>query len=204
VRSARCRSRWWQDRCVALVLLLGEGLGGGIDVECRFGGVDHRLLHLELGALARDRGFGGGHVGLGLVKRHPEIAIIDFCEHLAGRDALVVADQHVTQVAGDFWRDGGVVGLHIGVVGRNQETADGPVIPAVPAGGSQDDGCSAREQDLLEPAATCLRLKRRGGCLYGLRQQLLHLVGRDLAFGLERLGMLAHGALLSAYPFAKP
>ena len=133
---------------VALVLLLGEGLGGGIDVECRFGGVDHRLLHLELGALARDRGFGGGHVGLGLVKRHPEIAIIDFCQHLAGRDALVVADQHVTQVAGDFWRDGGVVGLHIGVVGRNQETADGPVIPAVPAGGNEDDGCSAREQDL--------------------------------------------------------
>ncbi len=169
-----------------------------------FAAVDHRLLHLELGALARDRGFGGGHVGLGLVERHLEIAIIDSCQHLAGLDALVVADQHVTQVAGDFWRDGGVVGLHIGVVGRNQETADGPVIPAVPAGGSEDDGCSAREQDLLEPAATCLSLKRRGRCLHGLRQQLLHFVGRDLAFGLERRECWLMAALLSAYPFAKP
>ena len=57
---------------VALVFLRGEHHGGGVDVKGRLGGVDHRLLHLELGLLARDRGLGGGDVGLGLVERDPD------------------------------------------------------------------------------------------------------------------------------------
>ena len=95
-------------------------------------GVDHRLLDVELGLLAGDRGLRRRHVRLGLVERDLEVAVVDPRQHLAGRDALIVLDQHLMQIAGDLRRDGGAVGLHIGVVGRHQILADGPVIPAIP------------------------------------------------------------------------
>ena len=41
---------------VALVLLRGEGHRGLVDIEGRLCGVDHRLLDVELGLLAGDRG----------------------------------------------------------------------------------------------------------------------------------------------------
>ena len=122
---------------VALVLLGGESRGGLIDLDGRLGGVDHRLLNVELGLLAGDRGAGGGDVGLGLVERDREVALVDPRQHLAGLDLLIVADQHLMQVARDLRRDGGVVGLHIGVVGRDQILADGPVVPAIPGRAGQ-------------------------------------------------------------------
>ena len=78
-----------------------------------------RLLRVELGLLAGDRGLGGGDIGLGLVERDLEVAVVDPRQHLAGLDGLVVADQHLGEIAGDLGRDGGVVGLDIGVVGRD-------------------------------------------------------------------------------------
>ena len=108
-----------------------------VDVDGRLGGVDHRLLNVELGLLAGDRGAGRGDVGLGLVERDREIALVDPRQHLAGLDALIVADQHLAEVARDLRRDRGVVGLHVGVIGRDQIPADRPVVPAVPGRAGQ-------------------------------------------------------------------
>ena len=117
---------------VALVLLAGESRHGAIDVERRPGRVDHRLLHVELGLLACDRGPCRRDIRCGLVERDLEVAVIDPRQHLAGPDALIVLDQHLQQIAGDLRRDGGAVGPHIGVVGGHQILPDGPVVPAVP------------------------------------------------------------------------
>lgn len=125
---------------IALVLLRGEGHVGLVDIERRFGGVDHGLLDVELGLLAGDGGLGRRDIRPGLIERDREVAVVDPRQHLAGPDALVILHQHLVQIAGDLRRDGGAVGLHIGVVGRHQILADGPVIPAIP-------GCSRQRGD---------------------------------------------------------
>ena len=102
--------------------------------------------------LACDRGFRRGDVGLGLVERDLEVAVVDPRQHLTGLDALVVADQHFVQIAGDLRCDGGVVGLYIGVIGRDQETADGPVVQAVPGCAGQHRDRGAGQQELAESA----------------------------------------------------
>jgi len=96
------------------------------------GGIDYRLLNPELGLLADDRGLRRCDIGPRLIERHLEVALVDPGQHLSSGDTLVVADQHFAQVAGNLGSDGGVVSLYIGVVGRDQILADGPVIPAVP------------------------------------------------------------------------
>ncbi|VFT10245.1 Uncharacterised protein [Pseudomonas aeruginosa] len=55
-------------------------------------------------------GFGGGQGGA-------EVAVVEAGEQLAGLDRLVVLDQNVLDEAGDFRRDQGEIGVHIGVVG---------------------------------------------------------------------------------------
>ena len=129
---------------VALVLLAGEGLGGGVDLDGRLRRFDHGLLNVELRLLAGDGRLCRGHVGLGLFERDHEVAVVDPRQHLAGLDVLVVADQHLGQVARDLWRDGRVVSLYIGIVGGDEKAADGPVVPAIPGS-----------------AATARRLRRR-------------------------------------------
>ncbi len=117
---------------VAFVFLRGEGNGGAVDIDGCPGRIDHRLLNPELGLLARDRGLRRRDIGPGLVERHLKVALVDPGQHLTGADRLVVADLYLAQIAGDLRRDGGVVRLHIGVVGGDQILADGPIIPAVP------------------------------------------------------------------------
>jgi len=73
-------------------------------------------------------------IGLGLVECDLEIAVVDAGQHLAGLHALVIADQHVDEITRDFRCNRRVVGLHIGVIGRDQEASDGPIVPAVPGG----------------------------------------------------------------------
>jgi hypothetical protein len=85
-----------------------------------------------LGLLADDRGLCRCDVGPRLVERHLEVALVDPGQHLPGADTLIVADLNFAQIAGDLGGDRGVVGLHISVVGRDQISADSPVIPAVP------------------------------------------------------------------------
>jgi hypothetical protein len=80
---------------VALVFLRGEGHRGLVDIDGGFCRVDHRLLDVELGLLAGDRGPGRRHIRLGLVECDLEVAVVDARQHLAGRDALIILHQHL-------------------------------------------------------------------------------------------------------------
>ena len=80
---------------VALVVLLGEGQVRLVDGDRRLRGIDDGLL----GGRARpacvgNRRLRGRDIGLGLVERDPEIAIVDLRQDLPGLDRLVVADKH--------------------------------------------------------------------------------------------------------------
>ncbi len=102
--------------------------------------LDDRLLQLELGIEVANRGFGRGDIGAGLAERRLEVAVVDLRQHLAGLDLLVVADQHLGDVARDLRRDDGGIGLHIGVIGRFQVAAGRQVIVAKVAGDSDAEG----------------------------------------------------------------
>jgi hypothetical protein len=64
--------------------------------------------------------------------------------------ALVIADQHLMEVTRDFGRDGGVVGLHVSIIGRYQIAADRPVVPTIPRRAGKDRHCGAGHQHLAE------------------------------------------------------
>ncbi len=122
---------------VAGLLLLGElqiGFGGG-----NVGGLlfDDRLLQGDLRIEVADRGLGRIDVGMGGIERRPEVAVVDPGQNLPGFHRLVVADQHLRDVAGDLWRDDRGVGLDVGVVGRFQVAAGGEIAVAK-VGGSGD------------------------------------------------------------------
>ncbi len=100
-------------------------------------------MNAELGLLARDRGIRRGDIGFDLVERYLEIALVNPRQYLAGLDGLIVADQHLAQISGYLGRDGGVIGLHISVIGRDEILADSPVIPAVPRRAGKHRDCRA-------------------------------------------------------------
>jgi hypothetical protein len=180
---------------VAFVLLRGKGNRRLIDVDGRLRGVDRRSLNLELSLLAGDCGARRGDVGFGLVERHPEIALIDPRQYPSGLDALVIADEHLMQVTRDFGRDGRVVGLHVSVIGRDQEAADHPVIPAVPhrAGENRHRGASHQQPAEIElfynRGIRCIRAE----VFLWVRHQILDgIAGGNRTLGLECGGMAGH------------
>ena len=87
---------------VALVLLRGEDLCCGVDIQRRPGRSDHGLLHIKLRVLALDGGLRRGDIGLGLIERDLEVAVVDPRQHLAGLHMLVIADKNLIEVAGAF------------------------------------------------------------------------------------------------------
>ena len=96
--------------------------------------------------LVGDVGLGGLDIGLGLLERDLVIPVVDAGQDLAGPHGFVVAHQHGGDVAGDLRGDRGVVGLDVGVVGRDLEASDGPVPPAEVRGASDGDEARADEQ----------------------------------------------------------
>ena len=132
---------------VALVLLLRENLVRLIDSNGAFGRVDQRVLRFNRAHLAVDQGLRREHVRLGLVERHFVVAVVDAGEDLPGFDGLVVLNQNLDEVARDLRRDGDGVGLHIGVVGRDMEAADCPIVIAVPTGGGDRRETDAHHQE---------------------------------------------------------
>ena len=123
---------------VARLLLLRElqiSFGGG---DVRGALLDDRLLQGELCIEIADGGFSSSNVGFGLVERNAKVAIVDLRQQLAGRHRLVVAHQHLCDVAGDLRRDDGRVGFDIGVVGGFQIAAVGEIVVV-----KIDGGCDA-------------------------------------------------------------
>ena len=125
------------------------------------------LLGVERGRLGGDRGGGGRDIGFGGIDRDPEIPIVDPRERLPGLDRLVVADQNLGDVAGNLRRDRGVVGLDIGVVGRNLEPADGPIAIAVVAGAREREQARGGEQRFAQDALS--RLGRGAPASFSLK-----------------------------------
>lgn len=102
---------------VAALLVTGEDQLGllGADLGPRL--FDQRLLALQVGLGIGQVGLGTEHVGFGGGQGGAEVAVVEAGEQLAGLDRLVVLDQNVLDEAGDFRRDQGEIGVHIGVVG---------------------------------------------------------------------------------------
>ena len=113
--------------------------------------VDRRLL-------AGDRRPRGRDVGVGLFERDLVVAVVDAGEDLAGLDRLVVAHQHRAQITRDLGSDRVVVGLNIGVVGRDLETSDRPIVPAVIGAERERREAGAAEE---KPAQAAARRSRR-------------------------------------------
>ena len=130
--AAACAETSW-----VLGLLDGCFLGG--DLMCDAG--DGRLLGRDFAA----RGVDG----------EPVVAVVDRGDHVAGMDVGVVGDRDAGDIAGDFGGERRVVGLHIGVVGRDREAPDRHVVVAEPA-------ADAGRQIAIAPS-TSLRRLRRGG-----------------------------------------
>ena len=106
---------------------IANWLGGG-----NVGGFlrDDRLLQGDLRIEIAHRGFSPRDVGVGLIERGSEIAIVNPGQHLSRFYRLVVADQDFREIAGHFRRNDRGVGFDIGVIGRFQVPPGGEV--AVP------------------------------------------------------------------------
>ena len=146
-------------------------------------------------------------LGPGLLEADLEVAIVDARQDLPSLHRLVVVDQHRRDVAGDAGSDRRVVGLDIGVVGRDLEAADRPVLPAEIGGARDDRGGRAGEQQVAHPV-----LARRDGRVCnnnrdlgnrslrdGNERQLYagrRLGGRKRLFRREDCLVLAHGSFL--------
>ena len=112
--------------------------------------LDDRLLQSNLRFEIAHCGFRCGDIGMRLIERRLEIAIVDPGQQLAGLDRLVVADQHLRDVAGDFWRDDRGVGLHIGIIGRFQIPAGSEIVVAKVRHGGDSERQSQREGRALD------------------------------------------------------
>jgi hypothetical protein len=115
---------------VALVLLLGEDLVGLVGRDGCLRRLDDGLLRLKGRLLALDQSQRGADIGLGLVERDSIVPVVDAGEDLTRLHPLVVADKHRGEIARHLRRDGDVVGLNVGVVCRDVEASDRPVIPS--------------------------------------------------------------------------
>ncbi len=133
------------------------GVVGGGEGQRRLGGgdlglllVDRRLLLGDLGIEVADSGVGALDVGTSLIERDQEVAIVDLCQHLARLHRLIVLDQDPGDVTGDLGRYGRVVGLDVGVVGRDLELADPPVVVTAFAREAQGRDQGHAERGALE------------------------------------------------------
>jgi hypothetical protein len=92
--------------------------------------LDQRLLQVDLGVEVAHSGVGRRNIGLGLVQRGLEIAVVNPRKQLASLDRLVVRNQHLGDIARHLRRDDRGVGLDVGVVRRLQILARGQIVVA--------------------------------------------------------------------------
>ena len=117
------------------VVVTGALLLGELEIGFRcvdLGGLllDDRLLQLDLGIEIVYGGLGGRDIGMGLIQRGPEIAVVDAGQELAGLNRLIVGNRDFRDVAGDLGRNDGRIGLYIGVIGRFQVAPGGEIVVA--------------------------------------------------------------------------
>jgi hypothetical protein len=115
-------------------------------------GFDDRLLRLDGGLLALDGRQRGQNIGFRLVQGDPVVAIVDPGQDLAGLHGLVVADENLAEVTRHLRGYGDAVGLDIGVVRRDVESADRPVVPSVVGSACECGEARADQEQPAEPA----------------------------------------------------
>jgi hypothetical protein len=147
---------------VSRVVLLGEGAVRLVEADRRLRGLDDGLLRSERGLLGGDHRLGGRHIGLCLIERDPEIAIVDRGQNFAGLDLLVAAHEHSTDIARHLRRDGRIVRLDIGIVRRDLKAPDRPILPAEIAGARQGEEARADRKNCARPMSLG-RGRRRNG-----------------------------------------
>jgi hypothetical protein len=124
-----------------------------------------------------------GDLGLGLGKRDAIVAVIEPEQHVARLDVLVLLDRHGGDIACQFGRDIGDVGLDIGVVGADHEAAVDPIVVAVIAAGGERHQADDRQH---EAARGALFLGRLRLTIPGLRRRFRLRLGLRLG---PRLGL---------------
>ena len=125
----RCAaSSFWRSSSSSM--RVGRRLGGN---ELRPGLLDRSFLGRDLMADARDGRFLGRDFVARRIDGEPIVAVIDGGDHVAGVDVGVVGDRDVGEIAGHLGGQRRVIGLHIGVIGRDREPADRHTVVAEPA-----------------------------------------------------------------------
>ena len=125
----------------------GRGLGGN---ELRLRLFDGGLLGGDLMADPADRCLLGRDLVARRIDREPVVAVVDRGDDIAGADPRIVGDANVAEIARYFRGQCRVVGLDVGVVGRDREPADREPVIAVPAGAAEN----GRQQDKGGEAAS--------------------------------------------------
>ena len=87
---------------IALVILLGKSCVGLVDLEVARAVSITDCWASSCACLLAIGGLRGLDIGLGLVERDLEVAVVDSRQNLAGLHPLVVADEHRGDVAGDL------------------------------------------------------------------------------------------------------
>ena len=125
--------------------LRGDELGLGL--------LDGRLLGGDLMTDPADGRLLGGDLAARRIDREPIVAVVDGRDHVAGMDAHVVGHEDAGEIAGNLSGQRRVVGLHVGVIGRNREAPDRPPVVAEPAGDRDGNRQQRAERDLAAAAA---------------------------------------------------
>ncbi|OIQ72982.1 hypothetical protein GALL_453840 [mine drainage metagenome] len=142
---------------------LQAGLRGG---ELRLGLLGRALLRGDLTTDPVDGGLLGFNLAARGIDRDAIIAVIDLEDHVAGADQRVVAGKDSGDMTRHARAERGVVGAHIGVVGRDMETSDQNPMHAIGSGGEREQQACA-DQD--EFALARFRRGRHGGSLWRRR-----------------------------------
>ena len=146
------------QRLLAIVIEPGPFQAGFRRNNLRLRLLDRAFLRGDLAADTLDGGPLGGDLGARGIDRDTIVAVVDPINHLAGVHQRVVAGQDRRDVTGYSRAQRGVVGAHIGVVGRDIKPSDQKIMHAIACERERDQRTDAHQHQLLAIGGV-----RRGG-----------------------------------------
>jgi len=140
-----------RDRTAAIVSRATLALATPIHGKRGGRGFDGGLLNIKCSLFARDGRPRRRNVRFRLIQRDDKVALIYTGQDLSGLYAFIVAHKDFIKISGHARGNSRVIGLDIGVVRQDLETADRPVLCAVIGTEHQDDHAGDCEQPWSEP-----------------------------------------------------